>query len=274
MAVKAPSDKRFRRARVKPPRRKRSWRHFAMPAARAAAVVAIVVYAGYRGVALVTAAPALRVSAVTVQGARQLSAKDVVERVRGLRGENIVTADLERWRTELLKWAWVREASFRRVLPSTIEIGIVEREPIGIGRFGDRLFLVSADGTMLGAYSARYADYELPIIDGLHVGPVRSGLLVDDVRAGLAANVIGSVGRHRALRSRLAQIDVSDDEDAVVMLDDDAARVHLGREQFAERLQAWLELAPTLRERVDGIDYVDLRYDARVFVRPTAASRR
>ena len=86
--------------------------------------------------------------------------------------------------------------------------------------------------------------------------------------------MIGSVGRHRALRSRLAQIDVSDDEDAVVMLDDDAARVHLGREQFAERLQAWLELAPTLRERVDGIDYVDLRYDARVFVRPTAASRR
>lgn len=274
MAVRAPSDKRFRRARVKPPRRKRSWRRVAAPAARAAVVVAIVIYAAYRGMALVTAAPALRVAAISVQGARQLSSKDVAERVGGLRGQNIVTADLERWRAELLKWAWVREASFRRVLPSTIEIGIVEREPIGIGRFGDRLFLVSADGTMLGAYTARYADYDLPIIDGLHVGPVRAGLLVDDVRAGLAADVIGSVGRHRALLARLAQIDVSDDEDAVVMLDDDAARVHLGREQFAERLQSYLELAPTLRKRVDGIDYVDLRYDARVFVRPTAASRR
>jgi cell division septal protein FtsQ len=161
-----------------------------------------------------------------------------------------------------------------RVLPATIEIAIVEREPIGIGRLGDRLFLVAADGMMLGAYNARYADSELPIIDGLHVGPGRSGLLVDDVRAGLAAQVIGSVGRYRDLLGRLAQIDVSDDEDAVVMLDDDAARVHLGREQFAERLQAYLELAPTLRERVDGIDYVDLRYDARVFVRPTRVSRR
>ena len=234
----------------------------------------MVLYAAWRGVALVTAAPALDVGAITVHGARQLPVKDVLERVRGLRGQNIVTADLERWRAELLKWAWVREASFRRALPSTIEIAIVEREPIGIGRFGDRLYLVSADGTMLGAYTPRYADYELPIIDGLHVGPSRSGLLVDDVRAGLAAQVVGSVGRHRTLAGKLAQIDVSDDEDAVVMLDDDAARVHLGREQFAERLQAYLDLAPTLRERVSAIDYVDLRYDARVFVRPATVSRR
>lgn len=273
MAVKAPSDKRFRRARVQPPRRKRSWRRVAAPVARAAIAAAIVVYAAFRGVALVTAAPALDVATIRVEGARQLAAKDVIERVRGLHGENIVTVDLERWRTELLKWAWVRDASFRRVLPSTIEIAIVEREPIGIGRIGDRLFLVAADGTMLGGYTAKYADYELPIIDGLHVGPVRAGLLVDDVRAGLAAAVIASVGRQRELAGRIAQIDVSDDEDAIVMLDDDAARVHLGRELFAERLQSYLELAPTLKTRVAEIDYVDLRYDSRVFVRPVRARR-
>ena len=274
MAVKAPRDKGFRRARVKPPRRQRSWRRFAAPVARAGMAVGVIAYAIWRGVALVTAAPALDVAAITVHGARQLPVREILDRVRGLRGENIVTADLERWRAQLLKWAWIREASLRRVLPSTIEIAIVEREPIGIGRIGDRLYLVAADGMMLGAYTTRHAEYELPIIDGLNVGPARSGLLVDDVRAGLAAQVMGSISRRRELAGRVAQIDVSDDEDAVVMLDDDSTRVHLGREQFAERLQAWLDLAPTLRERVAAIDYVDLRYDARVFVRPTAASRR
>jgi cell division protein FtsQ len=274
MAVKAPSDKRFRRARVQPPRKRRSWGRFLAPLARGAFAIALVGYGGYRGVALVTAAPALDVSTIAVHGVRQLSAREIVERVRGLRGQNIVSADLEHWRGELLKWAWVREASFRRVLPSTVEITIVEREPIGIGRLGDRLFLVSADGTILGPYTSRYADYELPIIDGLHVGPTRAGLLVDDVRADLAAQVIRSVARTRDLPGRLAQVDVSDDEDAIVMLDDDPTRVHLGREQFAERLHAYLELAPTLRSRVRELDYVDLRYDARVFVRPAGGARR
>jgi cell division protein FtsQ len=274
MPVKAPSDKRFRRARVQPPRKRRSWRRLAAPAARAALAVAIVGYAAFRGVALVTAAPALDVESITVHGLRQLSSRDVLERVGGLRGRNIVTADLERHRAELLKWAWVREASFRRVLPSTVEIAIVEREPIGIGRIGDRLFLVSGDGTMLGPYSARYADDDLPIIDGLNVGPSRSGLLVDAARAELAAQVVHSVARVRDLAGRLAQVDVADDEDAVVMLDDDAARVHLGHEQFAERLHAYLDLAPTLKTRVQAIDYVDLRYDSRVFVRPAVGARR
>lgn len=274
MAVKAPRDKGFRRARVKPPKRKRSWRRFAAPVARWGVALGVVAYAVWRGAALVTAAPALDVSAITVHGARQLAVKEILERVQGLRGANIVTADLERHRAALLKWAWIREASFRRVLPSTIEIAIVEREPIGIGRLGDRLYLVAADGTMLGAYTSRYADYELPIIDGLNVGPSRAGLLVDDVRAGLAAQVLASISHRRELAGLVAQIDVSDDEDAVVMLEDDAARVHLGHEQFAERLQAYLDLAPTLRERVNGIDYVDLRYDARVFVRPASTARR
>jgi cell division protein FtsQ len=274
MAVRAPSDKRFRRARVQPPRKRRSWKHLVLPLARGVLALAVAAYAAFRGVALVTAAPALQVTSMTVHGARQLPAREVLDRVRGLRGQNIVRADLERWRTELLKWAWIREASLRRVLPSTVEISIVEREPIGIGRIADRLFLVAADGTTLGPYTTRYADYDLPIIDGLHVGPSRTGLLIDEERADLAARVIRSVSREGDLAGRLSQVDVSDAEDAVVMLDDDPARVHLGHEQFSERLRSYLELAPTLKARVTSIDYVDLRYDARVFVRPARDRKR
>jgi cell division protein FtsQ len=273
MPVKAPRDKRFRRARVQPPRKRRSWKRAVAPAARGAVVVAVAAYAAFRGVALVTAAPALQVRTLTVHGARQLPVRDVLDRVRGLRGQNIVLADLERWRAELLKWAWIRDASFRRVLPSTVEITIAEREPIGVGRFGDRLFLVADDGTTLGSHTARYADYDLPLIDGLHVGPSRTGLLVDDERAGLAAQVIQSVAQSPDLAGRLSQVDVSDAEDAVVMLGDEPARVHLGTEQFAERLRSYLDLEPTLKARVPSIDYVDLRYDSRVFVRPGERTR-
>ena len=69
-------------------------------------------------------------------------------------------------------------------------------------------------------------------------------------------------------RERLSQIDVADLHDAVVLLEGDPALLHLGDDQFVERLQSYLELAPALRERVPDIDYVDLRFDERVYVRP------
>jgi cell division septal protein FtsQ len=72
----------------------------------------------------------------------------------------------------------------------------------------------------------------------------------------------------------VSQIDVRDAHDAVVILEGDGALIHVGEERFAERLQGYLELAPTLRARVPEIDYVDLRFDERVYVRPAATSGR
>ena len=39
-------------------------------------------------------------------------------------------------------------------------------------------------------------------------------------------------------------------------------------QKFLERLQSYVDLAPALRERVSEIDYVDLRFGERVYVRP------
>ena len=55
---------------------------------------------------------------------------------------------------------------------------------------------------------------------------------------------------------------------AAVILSGDPAVIELGDERFLPRLQSYLELAPTLRERVSDIDYVDLRFDDRIYVRP------
>jgi len=84
----------------------------------------------------------------------------------------------------------------------------------------------------------------------------------------LASRVIAGLQQQPELARLVSQIDVSDARDAAVLLKNDTAVLKVGHEKFAERLQSYLELAPTLRERVDGIDYVDLRFDERVYVRP------
>ena len=56
-----------------------------------------------------------------------------------------------------------------------------------------------------------------------------------------------------------------------MILSGDPAVISLGEDQFLARLQSYLELAPALRERVPSIDYVDLRFDDRIYVRAEEA---
>jgi len=53
-----------------------------------------------------------------------------------------------------------------------------------------------------------------------------------------------------------------------VILEGDTAMLRLGDQEFADRIQAYVDLGPALRERVADIDYVDLRFDERLYVRP------
>jgi cell division septal protein FtsQ len=165
------------------------------------------------------------------------------------------------------------------VLPSTVEITIRERSPIGLCRIADHVYLVDDGGAIIDEYGPQYADLDLPIIDGLAATDpaARSRAaapVIDPGRAELAARVVRSLSTHKALARRVSQIDVRDVHDAVLLVEGDSALLHVGDTQFAERLQSYLDLAPALRSRVPDIDYVDLRFDERVYVRPAGTAGR
>ena len=274
MPIPAPADRRFRRAHVSPTRKRGrfeiSWKRLA----QGSVVVAFAVYAGYRGLHLVLSTGALTVTRITVSGNTKLSRGEVVSLLDGLTGRNMAFLDLEAWRRKLTASPWVADAALRRVLPGTVDVMIVERTPIGIGRIADDLYLIDERGSIIDEFGPNYADLDLPVIDGLTAPAAEGGLLIDEARASLAARVIASIHTRPALAKRLSQIDVRDARDAVVILKDDTAMVRVGDERFVDRLQAYLDLAPALRERVPEIDYVDLRFDERVYVRPQASTRR
>jgi len=203
-----------------------------------------------------------------VSGNVRLSKGEVVALMDGLRGQSMVTANLETWRQKLMASPWVDNVAMRRVLPGTIAVAISERQPMGIGRLGDHLYLIDQQGTIIDEFGPNYAEFDLPIIDGL-AGPPRDGSpLIDEARAALAARLLFSLDARPDLGRRVSQVDVRDVRDAVVILKDDPALVRLGDDQFVERLQSYVDLAPALRERVADIDYVDLRFDDRIYVRP------
>ena len=158
--------------------------------------------------------------------------------------------------------------SIRRVLPSTLEIIVRERTPMGIGRLGTALYVVDPHGVIVDEYGPNYADLDLPIIDGLSAPGSKATGPIDATRSEFAARTLSALATKPELAKRISQLDVSDPHNAVVILDGDTALLRLGESDFVERLQQYIDLAPALREKVATIDYVDLRFDERLYVRP------
>jgi cell division protein FtsQ len=231
-------------------------------------VFLLLAYGAYLGSSVLVQARVLKVDRIVVAGNERLSDGEVLALLSGLLGESLVWTDLGRWRQRLLASPWVHDAALRRSLPSTVEVVVRERQPIGIGRLNDGMYLVDDRGVIVDQYGPQYADLDLPIVDGLSVAVTPDGPVADTARAELAARVISALRANAGIAARLSQLDVSDLHDAQVILSGDSAVISLGDDQFLARLQNYLELAPALRDRVADIDHVDVRFDNRIYVRP------
>jgi cell division protein FtsQ len=274
MAVFAQTDKRFRRAHVTP----RTHHRFGLSRARLIVAVAVavgVLYGTYQSALLMLTSDVITVTRITVSGNSRLSRDEVLALVAGLEGRNMLILDLGEWRQKLLASPWVADASLRRVLPGSVDIAVSEREPLGIARQGDRLYLIDRRGSVIDEFGPGHADLDLPLVDGLVPGGAAAGPrpAVDDRRAALAVRLLTSLEKDPDLAGRVSQIDVSDARDAVVVLEGDTALVRVGDDQFVERLRSYVDLAAALHERVPAIDYVDVRFGERVYVRPDTGPR-
>ena len=267
-SVTAPADRRFRRSHVKPGRKAQRWVSRAKPVLGYALAALAVLYGGYRTSSIVTHAHVLQINDITVRGNERLSQGEVRAALNGLIGESLIRTDLNQWRERLLSSLWVRDATIRRSFPSTVDVVVWERRPIGIGRTNGEMYLVDDRGVVIDQYGPQYADLDLPIIDGLGPSKGSDGSLDDQARAELAARVIAALSAKPDVARRLSQVDVNDPRNAAVILAGDPAVIALGDDQFLGRLQGYLELASGLRSRVPEIDHVDARFENRIYVRP------
>jgi len=270
--IAAQTDRRFRRHHVKPARHRRTWKVFVAPVIVTLAVAGAAGLVMFRARSLMARVGLLQVEHISVAGNERLSKGEVLGLLEGLRGESLFGADLDSWRRKLMASPWVRDAALRRSLPSTVDVAISERTPVGVSRVGDAMYLVDERGILIDQYGPQYSDLDLPLVDGLAT-PSTDGTSTDTARTELASRIITSIRTRPALAKKLSQIDVTDLHNASVILSGDPAVIYLGDEQFVQRLQQYVDLASALRERVPGIDYVDLRFDDRIYVRPAGGRK-
>ena len=267
MAITLPSDKRFLRSQIHTPRRRRLRARPVVRIARILVVAGVLIYGGYWSARAAADLQWLRVQDISVTGNHRVPASEIYALLEGLKGDSLLATDLEHWRSRVLASPWVADATLRRRLPATIEVEIRERKPLGLARIGHELHLVDGAGT-IDEFGPRYADLDLPIIDGLVGDAASPRPRVDQSRAQTVGRLMADLRTRPALARRVSQIDVSDAHDVHVILDGESAVIRLGDTQFAERLQLYADLQATLRQRVPEIDYVDLRFGDHVYVGP------
>jgi cell division septal protein FtsQ len=268
MPVNAPpADKRFRRSHVRPTSRRDWWRGRVLRGLAVAGLVVLFASFVYGAVGYAVTSSSLTIRHIAVSGNERLSSGQVQALLGHLIGSSTVAADIELARQQLKDSEWVDTVEIRRVFPASVSVVLTEKQAIALGRINGSLYLIDRSAMIIDEYGPNYAEFDLPIVEGLASGQ-STEMLVDERRAMTLGRFLDSLQPRQDLAGRVSEIDLRDPMNVVVVLRGDTVSVRLGKEKFAERLESYVELASALRDRVSDIDYVDVRYVPSLVVGP------
>ena len=214
MPVNAPpADKRFRRSHVRPTSRRDSWRGRVLRGLAVAGLVVLFASVVYRRGRLCghfeqphhSTHRRQRQSAVVERtGAGAAGAPDRLQHGRG-RHRAGAPAD-SRTRS-----GWTR-VEIRRVFPASVSVVLTEKQAIALGRINGSLFLIDRTAMIIDEYGPNYAEFDLPIVDGLG-----SEQGTDDARGRAARDDARAVSRLAAVApgpcQRVSEIDLRDPDE-------------------------------------------------------------
>ncbi len=200
-----------------------------------------------------------------VQTTRVLSNRDfVVSEVRALadpsRLGNLLALDIGKLKSLVESHPWVREARLKKVFPSEVRIEITEREPAAVLKAGGSYLVVAEDGVLLGRTTAG-ADLGLPLI-------ADEGAFRDRYheRLDLAWQCLKSLTAEEL--ASVESLDVTRIDSPSLILKGQPTRIILGPERFSEELREYLANKAAWETQGGPLEYVDLRFDDRVYFKP------
>ena len=199
-----------------------------------------------------------------ISGIHYVTRAQVLDRFAADMGRSVFSVSLVERRAMLEQIAWVQRADVIRLWPDRIRVVIVERVPVAFARTSSGLTLVDAGGQLMDR--PPQAQFSFPVVTG-----VSDGIAPEDRhrRMALFAALIQDLDREGTRYSQdLSEVDVSDPEDARVLITDTSILLHVGRERFLDRYKTYLEHIQEWRRTFPKIRSVDLRYERQVVVNP------
>ena len=154
-----------------------------------AGVVGVAIFFGvpamaHKQAALLAARAGFEVDKVEVRGVERMDELPVYNIALGQVDRSMLSLDLPKVRSEMLKLGWIKDARISRRLPDTLVVDIVERDPVAVWQHGGRLHLIDVTGVVLQPVSAN-AMPDLPLVVGPDANRQTAGLnaLMDNAPA-------------------------------------------------------------------------------------------
>lgn len=92
---------------------------------------------------------------LVIEGQKNSSLQDIIDIVNADKGTPIYDVGIDSVKTKLENNIWIKGALVERRLPSTLYIAVVEREPIAIWQFEQKLYLIDTEGNRISLYSGQ-----------------------------------------------------------------------------------------------------------------------
>lgn len=201
---------------------------------------------------------------IEIEHTSRVEATALRERLLPFVGRNLLELSLTEVTERAQQEPWVLRASVRRLLPHTIWVAVEERVPAAHALIAGRAYLVDRTGYVIGP-SGPGLDDRLPVLTGVE-RPDEAGL----VRA--LTTGVQLVERLRVVDPRFAsivsEIDLAREDRVAVRLVDGGPALWLDRRRVERNLGPYLQLREEIERRAGSADYVDLRWQGRISVKP------
>jgi cell division septal protein FtsQ len=227
-------------------------------------VATALIFAGVRAFWTLTGSAEFDVEKIELVGVERASSESIHAALDSWAGRSLLEMDLATIEETVSRDPWVLRSSVKRVLPGTLRISVVEREPTALAVIKGYVHIVDGTGYVIGA-AGGVAPADLPVLTGLD-GYDRDGL-IDALGRGT-----GMIERLRlaapAFVEEISEIDMSKEERITVRTVTGGPRILLDPRRIERNVLQFLETRPQLERRLGDMEYVDLRWSDRISVMP------
>ncbi len=207
---------------------------------------------------------AFPVKNVFVSGNYHLEENEIINAVDIGHGESLFRLSLDELETRLKRKAWVKNVSLRKQFPDTLMIDVKEAVPKALLSFDKHMFIIDERGMTLEEIDINSTPF-LPVIIGINPEKDKGGVL----EALKLINVLDE----KDILSGKESIEVMLKPYGLV-LNMDGEFVKVGYGSYAEKLGRWQDLETEIRKKNIIVDYVDLRFEKEVIVKPLQKAKK
>ncbi len=196
----------------------------------------------------------LKIKDVKVHAIKSEMKKEIEDKIESSKFGSILFADSEKIKELIIKNPYVKDVKIKKVLPSTIEVFVKEREGVAIVK-KDKFYIIDENCEIIK---------ETEEIGFLPL--IRDGSLNDKIAIGIAVSFIKEV-KTLGHDKYLEEVDISNPLNMGVRIKDSRVKIYLGESDFLDKFERFLAIQEVLKKEFGDIEHVGFYDKERVYIK-------